>query len=149
MAKATVYSRAKDCGLAAAPGIILGVYMGVAVCFAAGFYWLMQPTVSRNPGLAAYKALPKTVVVYADSAWVPHTPPQSPATVGIAETAPEVVESTVAAPKNDTVVVAPKKTTKRREARTTPRRREPLARERTNPFWDYAASTSYGYRPWF
>ena len=140
-----VNSPFRDCGVAAAPGITLGVYIGVVVCFAAGFYWLMQPTVILNPGLAAHKALPKTVVIYAKSPWVPPTPSEMPATVAIEEPAPEVVETTVVAPKKD-AVVAPKKKTKRREARATPRR-EPLARERTNPFWNYAASSSYGYHP--
>lgn len=148
MAKAAVNSPFRDWGVAAAPGIALGAFVGVAVCFAAGFYWLMQPTVILNPGLAAHKALPKTVVIYAKSPWVPPTPSELPATVAIAEPLPEVVESTVVAPNKDSVV-APKKETKRREARTTPRRRERLARERTNPFRNYAASPSYGYRPWF
>ena len=152
MAKAGVNSPFRDCGVIAAPGITLGVYIGVAVCFAAGFYWLMQPTVILNPGLAAHKALPKTVVIYAKSPWVPPTPSESPATVAIAEPAPEVVETTVVASsvakKETKSTVVAKKETKSREIRTTPRR-ERLAREHTNPFWNYAASPSYGYHPSF
>ena len=135
-------------GVAAAPGFALGAYLTVALCLAAGLYWLMQPTVTNKLGFS------KTVATYAKSSWVPPNPSDMPATVAIEGPAPEVIEHKVMAPKTDAVVipkkamkgtvVAPKKKTKSREARTT-RRREPLARERTSPFWGYASSPSYGY----
>jgi hypothetical protein len=48
----------KVTGLAAAVGIILGAYAS----FFFGLYWLMQPSVATNPGLAGYRPPPKTVV---------------------------------------------------------------------------------------
>jgi hypothetical protein len=124
-------------GVAAGPGIVLGAYLIIFVFLAAGFYWLMQPTLAHKPGL------PNTAVIQAKVPWVPPTPSEMPATVAIEGPAPQDVEGTVVAPKKD-AVVAPKKKMKRREARTTPRR--VLPRHRPNPFWDYASSPSYGYR---
>ena len=43
--------RYEDYRLAAAVGIILGAYAG----FFFGLYWLMQPSVATNPGLASYR----------------------------------------------------------------------------------------------
>jgi hypothetical protein len=126
--------RYQDASLAVAFGINVGVYAGIVACFATGLFWLMQPTVVQNQGLAAYKPPPRTVVIYADPTWVPPTLSESPATVAVAEPAPEVVESTV---------VATKKEIKKRAARTTP------PRERLNPFWDYASAPSRSFRPWF
>jgi hypothetical protein len=93
MKTAAVSSPFQDCGLAIALVTNLGVYTGVAVCFAAAVYWLMQPTVVWNPGLAAYKPLPGTVVIYARSTWAPFAPPEPPAQFVAEEPAPEVVES--------------------------------------------------------
>ena len=133
----------QDRRLAFALGINVGVYAGIVACFAAGLFWLMQPKVLQNQGLAAYKPLPGTVVNYTDPARVPPalSQPREPETVGIAEPAPEVVESPVAA--TQTPAVTPKKETKKRETRTMPQR------ERWSPFWDSAAAPSRGYRPWF
>jgi hypothetical protein len=132
-------SRYQDSGLAVALGIHLGVYTGVAFCFGAVLYWLMQPTVFENYGIAAYKPPPKTVVVYADSPWAPPpAPSEPPVTVAVAEPPPDVVQSTTVAMKE----------VKKREARTAPRR-ERRVRERPNPMFDYASSRSYGFRPWF
>src|SRR5262249_61376721 len=56
----------------------LGTAAGIAVAAYAGFflwlYWLMQPIVVANPGLAGYHPPPKTIVRYADSPWVPPDP---------------------------------------------------------------------------
>src|SRR5713226_3301917 len=59
-------SRYEDYRLAAAVGIILAAYAG----FAFGLFWLMQPSVATNSGLAGYRPPPKTVVHSADSPWV-------------------------------------------------------------------------------
>jgi hypothetical protein len=129
-------ARHQDVRLAVALGINLGVYAGIVACFAAGLFWLMQPKVLQNHGLAAYKPPPGTVVIYTDPAWLPPDPSEPPETVGIAEPAPPpvVVESSVAATTKEI---------KKRETRTT------AARERLNPFWDNAAAPSRGFRPWF
>ena len=117
---------------AAAAGIVLGAYIG----FFFALYWLMQPSVSANPGLAEYRPPPKTVVHYADSPWVPPAPSEALPTAAT-EPAPEV-----------SITEEPKKETKKQEARTTPRRARPV-REQPNPFWGYASSRSSGSRPWF
>lgn len=134
-------ARYQDRRLAVALGFNVGVYAGIVACFAAGLFWLMQPKVLQNRGLAAYKPLPGTVVNYADPTWIPPALSEQPETVGVAERAPEVVESPVVA--TQTPAVAPKKETKKRETRTMPQR------ERWSPFWDNAAAPSRGYRPWF
>jgi hypothetical protein len=126
--------RHQDARLAVALGLNVGVYAGIIACFAAGLFWLMQPKVLQNQGLAAYKPPPGTVVIYPDPARPPPVPSEPPATVGMAEPAPAVVESPV---------VATKKEIKKRETRTMP------PRERWSPFWDSAAAPSRGFRPWF
>jgi hypothetical protein len=128
-------SRYEDYRLAAAVGIILGAYAG----FALGLYWLMQPSVATNHGLAGYRPPPKTVVHYAGSPWVPPTPSEA-LPVREAEPAPEIAKSSV--------TEVPKKETKKQEARTIPRRARPVT-EQPNPFWGYASSRSFSSRPWF
>ena len=118
---------------AVAVGIVLGAY----VSFFFALYWLMQPSVSANPGLAGYRPPPKTVVHYADSPWVPPAPSEALPIPAATEPAPEV-----------SITEEPKKETKKQEARTTPRRARPV-REQPNPFWGYASSRSSGSRPWF
>jgi hypothetical protein len=122
-------SRYQDCGLAAAFGIFLAVYAGIALCF----YWLMQPTVVKNGGLAAYHPPPKTIVIDADSPWVPPAPSERLATLAVAEPAHEITQSS-----------APKTEIKTHEARTTPRRERPV-RAQPNPVW----GRPFGFRPWF
>jgi hypothetical protein len=133
----------QDRRLAFALGINVGVYAGIIACFAAGLFWLMQPKVIQNHGLAAYKPPPGTVVNYADSTRVPPalSEPPEPETVGMAEPAPAVVASPVAATPSPAAAI--KKEIKKRETRTMP------PRERWSPFWDSAAAPSRGYRPWF
>lgn len=121
---------------AVAVGIVLGAYL----CFFFALYWLMQPSVSANPGLAGYRPPPKTVVHYADSPWVPPAPSEALPIPAATEPAPEVAKSSI--------TEEPKKETKKQEARTTPRRARPV-REQPNPFWGYASSRSSGSRPWF
>src|SRR5262249_40894218 len=129
--------RFEDYRLGAAAGIVLAAYAG----FFLVLYWLMQPSATANPGLAAYRPPPKTIVRYADSPWVPPPPSEALPIRAEAEPAPDPAKSSVAEePK--------KETKKKQEARTTPRRARPV-REQTNPFWGYASSRSYGSRPWF
>jgi hypothetical protein len=129
-------SRYEDYRLAAAVAIFLGAYAG----FAFGLYWLMQPSVVTNSGLAGYRPPPKTVVHSADSPWVPPNPSEALPMRAVAEPAPEIAQKVV--------TEEPKKETKKQAARTTPRQTRP-AREQPNPFWGYASSRSFGSRPWF
>src|SRR5262252_3602574 len=130
--------RSDDYRLAAAVGFVVAAYLGFFVVL----YWLMQPTVTANPGLAAYQPPPKTVVRYADSPWVPPPPSEAlPPIRAAAEPAPAIAKSSVAA--------EPKKETKKQEARTSSRRAQPV-RAQPNPFWGgWASSRSAGSRPWF
>jgi hypothetical protein len=130
----------EDYHLAAAVGIVLAAYVG----FFFGLYWLMQPTVSANPGLAGYRPPPSTVVRPADSPWIPPAPSEALPMRAAAEPAPAIAKSNV--------TEKPKKETKKQEARTSPRRARPVREQPTQPtpFWGYASSSrSYGSRPWF
>ena len=121
----------------------LCVYAGIAFAF----YWLMQPTVVPNQGLAAYKPPPLAVVNYASSPFVP-PPPSEPPPVLAAGPAAETV---AAAPEMSVAPAAEKKATRKREARANPRH-ERTANERTArsaPSWNYAFGASNGFRPWF
>src|SRR5262245_3934520 len=127
----------EDYRLGAAAGIVLAAYAG----FFFVLYWLMQPSATANPGLAAYRPPPKTVVRYADSPWVPPPPSEVLPIRAEAEPAPQIAKSSV--------VEEPKKETKKQAARTSPRQVRPV-REQANPFWGYASSrSSFGSRPWF
>jgi len=128
-------SRFEDYRLGAAVGIILAAYAG----FAFGLFWLMQPSVAANYGLAGYRPPPKTIVRSADSPWVPPASEALPI-LAKAEPAAEAAKSSVAE--------EPKKEIKK-EARTVPRPARPV-REQPNPYWGYASSSrSFGSRPWF
>jgi hypothetical protein len=124
-------SRYQDSGITAAFALFLGVYAGAAF----GFYWLMQPTVVKDSGLAAYHPPPMTVVT--NSPWVPPAPSELDTAFARATHKTE-----------DGSVIAPKIETKTQEARATPPR-EHRVRARPNPGWGYAGGRSYGFRPWF
>jgi hypothetical protein len=136
----------QDTGSTIALPIYLGAYVGFAACFAAGLYWLMQPSIFPNAGLAAYKPPPNTVVTFSGSpgAWAPPLLPEPTPAVPVVEPVPAVAESPV---------VAPKKEAKKQQAVAAPRARRPRP-ERRNPMQDYAyqpsyGQPSYGFRPWF
>ena len=78
----------------------LGVTVGTVIAAYAGFflvlYWLMQPTVSANAGLAAYRPPPKTVVKYADAPWVPPDPSETvPVRRGSDERPPDIAKANI------------------------------------------------------
>ncbi len=139
-------SRFEDYRLGAAVGIILAAYAG----FAFGLFWLMQPSVATNYGVAGYRAPPKTIVRSADAPWVP---PEA------SEPLPIHAKAEPAAPAaKSSVAEEPKKETKKQEVRTVPRparqvREQPnpyAVREQPNPYSGYAYSRSFGSsRPWF
>ena len=135
-------SRYTDSGLGAALTIYLGVCVGLTTCFGAGLYWLMQPSVFPNPGLAAYKPPANFVVTFTGSASqsMPPAPlPEPPATVLSPKPAVEAGIVTN---------VTPKKEAKKQRAVTSPQARRPR-QERPNPMWDYAYQPSFSSRPWF
>jgi hypothetical protein len=97
----------------------------------------MQPTVSANSGLAAYRPPPKTVVTDAYAPWVPPGP-----TAALLIRSPdeprEIAKRAVTEdPKKET------KDTKKPEARTAPRPAR-QAREQPNPFWGGFGQGGYG-----
>ena len=77
MARVALNPSFSEWGVTAGPGIVLGAYLVIFVFLAAGFYWLMQPTLAHKPGL------PNTVVIHAKVPWVPPAPSEMPATVAI------------------------------------------------------------------
>src|SRR5262245_52428667 len=126
-------SRYEDFRLAAGVGSLLAMFTGLVFAF----YWLMQPTIVRNYGIAAYRPPPKAVVHYANSPWVPPAPSEALPPIAAAEPAPE-----------SPVVEAPRSEVKKQEARTTPQRARP-AREQANPFSGLFSSSRPHGRSWF
>ena len=125
----------------------LGVTVGSVIAAYAGFflvlYWLMQPTVSANAGLAGYRPPPKTVVKYADAPWVPPDPSEAlPYRRASDEPRPLVAKASV--------TEEPKKEVKKPEKRTAPRQARPVQQQQ-NPFWGGfgSSSRSPGSRSWF
>jgi hypothetical protein len=134
---ATGTSRSEDCRLGVAVGTVIAAYAG----FFLVLYWLMQPAVSANAGLAGYRPPPKTVVRYADAPWVPPDPSEALPIRASDERAPVITKKTV--------TEEPKKEVKKPERRTAPRQAVRPAQQQTNPFWGFASSRSSGSRPWF
>ena len=69
-----VYPQYQRDGLAGALAIHLCIYCAVGGCFAFGLYELLQPTRFVNPGIAAYKPSPATVIAYGPSSGLPPPP---------------------------------------------------------------------------
>jgi type IV secretory pathway VirB10-like protein len=138
-------------GVAAALAIHLAVYAGVGCCFAIALWWLLQPKVLENAGLAAYKPPPNTVLTHAGAPGPAILPPQPDASAMATVPAPQAAE-VVAPPKQETPKQEAKqetrKETKRREAARNPRPRR-VAPEQRDPRADFAYQPSYGFRPWF
>jgi hypothetical protein len=136
---------ASDIGLLGAVGILVGGYVALGV----GFYWIMQPAVFENAGVAAYKPPPATIVVYPEVPFVPPTPAPSasmspppsasrssaaiepPVEAAFAAAIPEVQEKPALA--------VPKQTPKRRERTTS--RKEPHTSSARN-----ASASPYEFR---
>ena len=136
------HPRRHDDSLAVALALYLGVYCAVAACFAFGVYELMQPSRHANPGLAAYKPPPATVIAYA--------PPSRPADVAVATpaaTEPETVgaaEAAQAPPPTEAKPPAPE--VKQAKVEHPKRQRPARRREWRDPMMNYAAQPFYGYR---
>jgi hypothetical protein len=129
-----ILRRHHDYHLTAVVGILVGAYLA----FAIALYWLMQPAVATNYGMAVYRPPPKTIVRDASSPWVPPGPE------------PQVAQATVN-PEPELVTsepVAEPKKQRKQEVRSTARQTRP-ARQEQNSLWGYASSRSGGSRPWF
>jgi len=120
------------------PGAIAGfsAFLGLYAVVAFGLYWLMQPTVVANHGVAAYQPPPKSVVSYVP--WVPPAP-EADTAVAAARPAPAVEQSNVTPTKAEV------KTPEAR--RTAPRERH--VRARPAPRYSYDAGRAFAFRPWF
>jgi hypothetical protein len=126
-------------GTSAAVGIPVAAYMIVLSLFALWFYSLLQPHYTPNPGLAAYKPPPATVIGEMPARLLAQHSQAPP----LAE-----IESPAEEPKTTVVESEPERTIdvkepKRQKAPTRPRVRD-------NPLGDYAASYSRysGNRPY-
>ena len=70
----SAYPQYQRDGLAGALAIHLCLYCAVGGCFAFGLHELLQPTRFVNPGIAAYKPPPATVIAYGPSSGLPPPP---------------------------------------------------------------------------
>jgi hypothetical protein len=113
--------------------------VGMLAALAFGFFWLMQPTVVRNPGPAAYQPPPKTVVTYVP--WTP-PPPSTEREITFAASGAREPEQSIPAlpPKSEVATAQARATTPTRQRRT-------RVYTAPAPMWGYARP--FGFRPWF
>ena len=137
-------ARYQNSGVAAALAIHLAIYAGVGCCFAAVLWFLLQPKVIENQGLAAYKPPPGTMLTHAGLRGPAILPPLTGGLAVATAPVPQVAESSVNAPPKHEA----KREAKRREAPTNPHPRR-YVREQRDPRADFAYQPSYGFRPWF
>ena len=129
-------------GAAVALAVHLGTFCAVTACLAFALYQLMQPTRSANPGLAAYKPPPGTVINLV-------SPPPS---VSVPDTLPGLIEP----PLETTAASVPKqqseadKTNTELKTKRPKRQRTARRKERRNPMTGYAFQPYFGgYRSWY
>jgi len=127
-------------GLAGAIAITLGLYVAVGLCLGGALFWLMKPKVIDNPGVAAYRPPPWTVLGSAPSRHSP-APPVEEAPVAPRET------DAVAANADERQRTPPKRDAGRDQASASKRARRPP--QRRDPMRDFAYQPSFGFRPWF
>ena len=152
------HPRRLDHGWTAALVLYLGVYFAVAAGFGFGVYGLLQPSRHANPGLAAYKPPPATVIAYVPTSWRPADAAVAmpaaaePETVGAAEAAPAPPPAEAKPPAPEVKQAKVERPKRQRPAR---RRewRDPMMNYAAQPFYggyrlNYAAQPFYGgYRP--
>src|SRR4051794_17552372 len=85
------YPQYQQNGLAGALALHLGLYAFVAGCYGFGLYELLQPVRSHNPGLAAYKPPPATVITpgWSTNRVASHSADLTEPVVGVALPIPE------------------------------------------------------------
>jgi hypothetical protein len=142
------YPPRRSDGLDAALAIHLALYCAVGACFALGFYLLLQPSRSANPGLAAYQPPPATVMTVS-------VPSLGEAAADAPASLAGAPERIAAASPRDTAELS---TTGQGEAKQPEREAKPAKakrprtasrKPRRNPHMDYAAQPFGGFRPWF
>lgn len=113
-------------------GIHLLVFCVVVGCFCIWFYELMQPERYPNPGVAAYKPPPATVVLYSQ---LPRRSDEADATVAADDLIEPEREATEKRPAQSVALKSS------RESKTvSPKRRHAaLPRQAHNPMTDFAA----------
>jgi hypothetical protein len=107
---------ASDIGLLSAVGLLLGGYVALGL----GFYWLMQPAVFENSGIAAYKAPPATIVVYPEVPFVPSFPAPlaSPSPAAVEPPVEAAFAAAIPEVEEKPAMVVPKKNPQNRERTT-------------------------------
>jgi hypothetical protein len=127
------------------------VCCAVTVCLALGLYELMQPRRFANPGLAAYKPPPGTVINLVGVA--PPAPAPEITTESIEPPAPEITTASTEPPAQTLDISASQRQTKPKTANAKPerpkRQRAARLKQRRDPMMGYAFQPSFGsYRFW-
>jgi len=133
-------------GVAVALAEHLSMYCAGAACIAFALYYSMQPTLVANPGLAAYKPPPRTVITYAPPLTLERTP-----TVPAVMAGPEPETVGVSAPIAASALQLPEeKKAKPPTKAQSPSRARPVRRSQPENPTDYAYQRSFGdYRPMY
>jgi hypothetical protein len=127
-------------GAGVALAVHLGTFCAVTACLAFALYELMQPIRSANPGLAAYKPPPGTVINLASPA-----PSASVPQPGLIEPPLETMAASVPQQQSEADKTKTELKTKRPKRQRTARRKE-----RRNPMTGYAFQPYFGgYRSWY
>jgi hypothetical protein len=105
-------------------GIHLCLYCAVAGGFGFGLYALFQPTRFPNPGIAAYKPPPGTVVTYP-----PLRPQNSRALVSSAEPTSPELETTGLSPRQPVEAIVPSAVRPEPETVAAPSKRPPKQKQ--------------------
>ena len=129
-------------GAAVALAVYLGTVCALTACLALGLYELMQPTRSTNPGLAAYKPPPRTVIDLASPAPAAPLPESS---LGSVERPLETIATLVPERQSEADKTKTELKTKRPKRQRAARRKE-----RRSPMSGYAFQPYFGgYRSWY
>jgi hypothetical protein len=124
----------------------LSMYCAGAACIAFALYHSMQPTRVANPGLAAYKPPPRTVITYAAPLTLERAP-TVPAAVVAPE--PETVGASATAAASAPQLPEVKKAKPQVKAQRPPRARLVRPQQPEQPA-NYAYQPSFGdYRPMY
>jgi len=133
--------------------LYLGLYCAIAAGLAFGVYEWMLPSRHANPGVAAYKPPPATVLGYAPA--LPRLADAAVATAAVAEPEPDTVGAAAPAPaapteakKPDAETKKPDAEVKQAKAERPKRQHQARRREWRDPMMSYAAQPFYygGYR---
>jgi hypothetical protein len=129
-------------GADVALAIHVGICCAVTVCLALGLYGLMQPTRTSNPGMAAYKPPPGTVIDFASPAPFASAPDILPASTEppLEAMAASPLQQQSEANKPDTQLKT--KRSKRPRAARRKQWREPMMGYAFQPYFG-------GYRSWY